>query len=230
VSLSKSLMDTIAPAAQAVGSATARLHHPDVFPDLVADWFQLLFHVVRHSTPLMQATLQCCQRAPGDRAHQIIGRYMERHLDEEQGHQDLLAEDMRHMTKAPRFVDPIIPPRSITAMVGGQYALVEAVHPAAHLGYIALLEGFPAPRDRAEMLIARSGQPRKAWRTYLLHASVDVAHRSELCAIIDELPPSALVRRAMVRSALDAAQWYIDGVNELVESYFTWRSGRGSRS
>lgn len=219
MSLSKSFFKTIGPAAQAVGASTAQLHHPDVFPDLVADWFQLLFHVVRHSTPLMQATLQCCQRDPSDPANKIIADYMKRHLSEEQGHEDLLAEDIRQMTKAAKFVDPVMPPRSITAMVGGQYALVEAVHPAAHLGYIALLEGFPASLERAEMLIARSGQPRRAWRTYLLHAAADVNHRNELCSVVDELPSSTLVGRAMVRSALDAAQWYIDGINELLESY-----------
>lgn len=219
MSLSKSLFKAIAPAAQAVGASTARLHHPEVFPDLVADWFQLLFHVVRHSTPLMQSTLQCCQRVPDDPTYKIIADYMNRHLSEEQGHEDLLAEDILQMTKPARFVDPIIPPRSITAMVGGQYALVEAVHPAAHLGYIALLEGFPASLERAEMLISRSGQPRKAWRTYLLHATADVDHRNVLCSVVDELPSSTLVGRAMVRSALDAAQWYIDGINELLERY-----------
>lgn len=219
MSLSKSLFKAIAPAAQAVGASTARLYHPEVFPDLVADWFQLLFHVVRHSTPLMQSTLQCCQRVPDDPTYKIIADYMNRHLSEEQGHEDLLAEDILQMTKPARFVDPIIPPRSITAMVGGQYALVEAVHPAAHLGYIALLEGFPASLERAEMLISRSGQPRKAWRTYLLHATADVDHRNELCSVVDELPSSTLVGRAMVRSALDAAQWYIDGINELLERY-----------
>jgi hypothetical protein len=108
-----------------------------------------------------------------------------------------------------------LPSASITAMVGSQYYLIDFVHPAAFLGYLALLEGYPHKPDKLERLMARTDLPAAAWSTYKLHADVDPWHREEIVEILDQVPADAALRRAIIANGLRTADWHCQALEQL---------------
>ena len=53
------------------------------------------------------------------------------------------------------------------------------------LGYLAAIEGNPPTVDGLEGIMARTGLPRDAFRTWLHHAKLDPGHLADLHAVID---------------------------------------------
>ena len=59
------------------------------------------------------------------------------------------------------------------------------------LGYVALMEGSPPTPELIETLIATTGYPREAFRTFVEHAELDPGHRDHLDRTLDSLPLTA---------------------------------------
>lgn len=104
--------------------------------------------------------------------------YFFHHLQEERGHHEWLADDLAGDTGPMNW--------HAAQLAGTQYYMVKHVHPAALLGYMAVLEGAPMPLAMVEELEARHGA--RVMRTVRYHAEHDIGHGAEVFDMIARLP------------------------------------------
>lgn len=122
-----------------------------------------------------------------------LREYFKTHLLEEAGHHAWLLDD----------IDGIDAPLNWTAaeMAGTQYYLINHVHPASLLGYMAVLEGDPVPIDVVESLESLHGK--RFFRTIRYHAEHDLDHREDVFKLIDELPDN--LQQIVLENAITTA-------------------------
>lgn len=195
---------------------SAELVEAESFPRMVPDWFGTLWDIIRATIPVLKHAVRALDGHPDDDFTRALRQFYTLKLDEESGHDDMLVADLGRLGVTREELSRRIPSAAVTAMVGSQYYFIDYVHPAAYLGYVGLLEGYPAPTDQLDNLIARSGTPPEAWSTYRMHAEVDTWHRQELEAIVDLVPADASIRRAIVTNGLRAGEFYCQALEELV--------------
>lgn len=149
---------------------------------------RFLYHIIRASETLL--------RVASNVAEGELQDYYKMHLAEEIGHDEWLFADLQS-AGVPVFP---IPPAAIE-LAGSQYFYLLHVNPAALLGYMLLLEGFPMPLSRVEELEALHG--RELCRTLRHHAEHDVNHFAELSAVIDVQSDAqkAIIREVALFSA-----------------------------
>lgn len=162
--------------------------HPGLrrlYPDLL-----ITFHgFIRASVPLMQrAAERCRDLGASDELARELGPYLEHHVTEELGHDEWLLEDLEALGVSRAEALARLPSPTVASLVGCQYYWIDHVHPVALLGYIAVLEGNPAPTERIEELVSLTGLPRQGFRTLLKHARLDPGHRDDLDRLLDRLP------------------------------------------
>ena len=152
--------------------------------ELVPRWFVMLYQVARATDPVLRYARRHCDH--GDRFGADLYDFLCRKVDEEKGHDSMLADDLERVgVSAP---DSIYPNPFIAEMVGRQYYLIDFVDPAAYLGFIGLLEGFPPKLAQVNALQEASGYPPEAFSMLRLHADVDVDHRNSLAQMLDSVP------------------------------------------
>jgi len=153
---------------------------------------ELLFNihcVIRASVPLMETARRAAlDLAVSDAVAAQVAAYLERHIPEEMHHDEWLLDDLRVLGKDPAEVLKRVPPVAAAALVGSQYYWTLHAHPVAIMGYLAVLEGNPPSAPFLEEVIATTGLPREAFRTYLKHALLDPHHGAELNAALDAMP------------------------------------------
>lgn len=120
-----------------------------------------------------------------------VAKYCEAHIPEEAGHDEGVLGDLETLgvpreTAMRRIASP-----TMAALVGAQYYWMQYAHPVALLGYLEVLEGEPPEAAFLEGVIARTGLPRKALRTYFQHAVLDLKHRDDLHKALDRMPLGA---------------------------------------
>jgi hypothetical protein len=145
--------------------------------------------VLRASVPLMEVA---CARAQGlaeaDTVAVKLAIYLEEHIPEELDHDEWLLDDLEVLGR-PRSATLGRPPSArVAGLVGAQYYWIEHYHPVSLLGYIAVLEGYPPSLEAVEVLEARTGYSRDAFRTLRAHAELDPGHRDELDDLLGSLP------------------------------------------
>ncbi|MFJ9631684.1 iron-containing redox enzyme family protein [Streptomyces sp. NPDC101175] len=204
----------LALAAPALGAAFAELWRPEA-PVLRTRYLAYLYEMhalIRSSVPLMErAAVRCARAVPGDPIAAPLRSYLERHIEEERGHDDWLLDDLAAAGGDPARTADRLPSPVVAELVGAQYYWIEHHHPVALLGYIRVLEGnAPAPW-LADRLAARTGLPAAAFRTVRAHAELDGGHLADLDALLDALPLTPEHRTALAVSALRTA----DGVTRL---------------
>jgi hypothetical protein len=91
------------------------------------------------------------------------------------------------------------------AMVGTQYYLIKHSHPAALLGYMAVVEGDPVPLEVVDLLERTHGQD--LFRFVRFHALKDLEHRTELFEVIDHAPQP--LRGLISQSAENTLYYFI---------------------
>jgi len=192
--------------APAVRGATARLWHPTGLAARYARYLVVMHGVVRASVPLMErAAGRCAGLGPHDPVAGPLERYFRAHAAEERCHDDWLLADLTALGGTPAAVVAEQPSPSVARFVGAQYYWVEHHHPVALLGYIAVLESnAPAPwlADR----IAAAGVPDAALRTVREHAELDGEHTAALFTLLDELPLTPVLGRAVTTSAMHTVE------------------------
>ena len=105
-----------------------------------------------------------------------------------------------------------VPSATVTGLVGRQKYLMEHVHPVAILGYVAVLEGYPASVREVRAIGRRAGLPAGSLRSMIKHAELDPGHRDDLDRLLDVLPLStemeALVRGSALATIDDLARLF----------------------
>lgn len=140
-----------------------------------------LYSAVVASEQLLKEAAAAAELPPRDHFSGRLAAYYRAHLEEERGHAAWLHDDL-----AAAGAEPGLPDRGAMAMVGTQYYLLKHRHPAALLGYMAVVEGDPTPEAAVELLEALHGE--KLLRFVRFHAHKDLEHRRELCEVIDGAP------------------------------------------
>lgn len=165
----------------------------------------------------MQTALeQARARAADDPVAARLAEYLEKHVDEEVGHDDWLLEDLEQLGTPPAEVHVRQPSPSIATLVGAQYYWVLHHHPVTVLGYIALLEGYPPSIADVDRLMRRTGYPRDAFRTLIRHAELDPLHRDELDEALDGLPLRAEHEDAIALSGLHSVYAFARVLEDLL--------------
>jgi hypothetical protein len=121
-----------------------------------------------------------------------LREYFTTHLIEERGHAEWLEADLKHLDIDVKSI-PI--KRHAAAMAGAQYYLIKHVKPECLLGYMAVIEGFPAPLGFVEYLESIHGK--EAFKTLRFHAEHDIEHRKELFDVIEEFQCSEILENAL---------------------------------
>ncbi|MFF4342866.1 iron-containing redox enzyme family protein [Kitasatospora sp. NPDC001540] len=199
-------------AAPVLDAATAALWEPSGRARRYVAYLYAMHALVRASVPLMErAARRCAELAPGDPVAGPLGRYLERHIEEERGHDEWLLADLAAAGADPAAARDGLGAPVVAGLAGAQYYWIEHHHPVALLGYIRVLEGHaPAPR-LADRLAARTGLPAAAFRTVRDHADLDSGHLAALDALLDDLPLTPGQEAAVAVSALHTT----DGVTRL---------------
>ncbi|MGW6012206.1 iron-containing redox enzyme family protein [Streptomyces sp. NPDC055210] len=200
-----------------VRAATDALWRPTGLGPRYATYLAVMHGVIRASVPLMErAATLCAALRPHDPVAAPLERYLRVHAEEERGHDDWLLADLAALgdtalgdtaladtalgdTAAAVAVEQ--PPPSTARFVGAQYYWIEHHHPVALLGYIAVLESN-APAPRLADHIASSGVPEASLHTVRAHAELDDGHTADLFELLDALPLTPVLRRAVTTSAL----------------------------
>jgi hypothetical protein len=193
----------VRPGLEAAGSRIFRRRRAaELFPEyLIA-----LHGFVRASVPLMAAARhRSLELAASDAVAAGMIDYLERHIEEERGHDGWLLRDLEALGVPRAQVLARLPAVSTARAVGAQYYWIHHVHPVALLGYIALLEGQPPDVGFLNRTVKASGLPRAAFRTLYQHARLDPIHRDELRALVDALPLEPPHEALIGVSVFDAA-------------------------
>lgn len=140
--------------------------------------------------------------APGDPVSGRLAGYYERHLAEERDHPRWLLADLESLGVDRSRALSALPSPAVAVLVGAHHVWVEAGHPVAALGHLAVLEGHPPTARGLDRIRARTGLPRDAFRFLRAHAEIDPHHAADLFGLLDELP-------------LDSAQSSLVGLSAL---------------
>lgn len=143
-----------------------------------------LYQVMVASERLMEVALS--------ESEDVLFQYLDLHVEEERNHAEWLASDL-----ATVGVDVAKLPlnRSAVELAGSQYYFIFHKSPAALLGYMAVLEGFPFPLDALEQLEALHGKDLFPCLRY--HAENDLEHRKELFKVVDQLDDPVIYENAI---------------------------------
>jgi len=175
--------------------------------------------VLRASVPLMErAALRCAELESRDPCAGRLRRYLETHSAEERDHDAWLLEDLAALGGDPAAVIEDQPCAAVARLVGPQYYWIEHHHPAALLGYIAVLEGNAPHIGLAAWIAGAAEVPESAVRTVREHAELDTAHTEEIHRLLDDLALTEGQVRAVTVSALCTAQALIGLFDHLVRT------------
>jgi hypothetical protein len=149
------------------------------------------YHVTCAMIELMGAALERARAlAPTDEVAASLADYLERHLVEEEHHEEPGGAVLDDLEAAGVDVASLIEATAsdkIAKLLAVQHGWIRERHPVAILGFLEL-EAYYTELPIVERLIARTGLPRAAFGQLLLHARVDAMHKAELDHVVDSLP------------------------------------------
>lgn len=189
---------------------------PELFPEfLIVD-----YSISRASTPLMEAAHAAARSLSGaDPVAACLADYLETHIREELHHDEWLLEDLEALGQTRESVLQRLPSSVVAGFVGAQYYWIHHAHPVSLLGYLAVLEGEPPSPEFLKNVIASTGLPAAAFRTFLEHAYLDVHHEAELYELLDAMP---LTEQQSALIGISAVQT-VDGLRRAFESLLELR-------
>lgn len=174
--------------------------------------------IIRTTVPLMELAIgRARDMAATDPVAHGVADYLRHHVEEERHHDDWLVEDLELMGLDRQAIHGGIPTSTIASLAGAQYYWVLHVHPVAFLGYLAFMEGFPPRQSLVDGLIRRTGFPRQAFRTMILHGELDPGHRDELDRTLDALPLTNDHELLLGLSAIGTAELLTRSLDEVLE-------------
>jgi hypothetical protein len=200
--------------------ATGRrlIGHPGlrgIYPEFLV----MTYGIVRATVPLMETALTKARMLPDDQVAVLLADYLEHHIPEERGHDDLLLADLEFIGVPRDRVLSRVPSPAIAALVGSQYYFVQHVHPVGLLGYMAMFEGYPPVRQEVDLVRAATGYGPEAFRTHLLHADLDSHHGDDLDDLLDSLPLTEQQRTLIGLNAIASVQLMTQAQQELLDRF-----------
>ncbi len=171
------------------------------------------YHHVRHTCPLLGTALSHCGRGDGALRAGLIA-----YIDEEQGHEDWILDDIAALGGDVRQVIEEQPPFAVRMMVAYAYYAIERISPYALLGMVHVLEGLSAALATAAAgrISAALGVNAEAagFRYLSSHGALDQDHVrlfADLLVAID----TPLRRSMVIQAARDFYRLYGDVLRDL---------------
>lgn len=161
--------------------------HPRI-RELYPEFLYTVHAITRATAPSM--------RVAAERARELIGsdpiapalhEYLAEHAVEETGHDLWTIDDLNVLGHSTEAILARVPSPAVAELVGSQYYWANHVHPVAYLSYVAVLEG-PQTLEFLDFIIERSGLPREAFSTHIIHAKLDIHHVKSFEDFLDRLP------------------------------------------
>lgn len=175
-------------------------YHPRL-GDLYPEFLFAMLGVMEASAPAMRMAANRCGELEGNPLCEPLREYYLEHAEEEQGHQEWLLADLASLGISRDRALQRLPYASVAALVGSQYYWIEHVHPAAYLGYLAVLEQ-PAETAFLKEVHERTGIPLSSMSCHLNHAELDPGHVAEFDALLDTLPLTRAQEELITVSAI----------------------------
>jgi hypothetical protein len=161
--------------------------HPN-FRELYPEFLFTVHSITRATAPSMHAAAESSGKLIGqDPVAAHLHEYLAEHTVEETGHDLWTLDDLERLGVSRESVLSRIPSPAVAALVGSQYYWIHHFHPVAYIGYIAVLEG-PQSLEFLDSVIQRTGLPREAFSTHLIHAKLDIHHVKAFDEFLDGLP------------------------------------------
>lgn len=143
------------------------------------------YQIIKETEPLLKFASMYAEGAYKD--------YLEEHLAEERGHDEMLREDLISVGIDPAYVAA---PKAVDKLIYYQVESIPRTNGLSLMGYMAILECGEKPINLIENLEKIHGK--KLLRTLRLHAVEDVKHAAELWAMIDTFGDGRVLRNAGV--------------------------------
>jgi hypothetical protein len=218
LSNSRRLRQRIEPALPELAATTTQMVLRPDFRELYPEWMVTVHQMIRATVPLMRAALRRCRElAAGDAVAAAMVPYLARHVEEELHHDDWLLEDLESLGVPRAAVLRRVPPPTVASLIGAQYYWIHHHHPVAKLGQIAVMEGYPPGVEAIDLLAARTGYPRAAFRTLERHCHLDARHRDQFDEALDRMPLREEHHAVLEVSALHVVRLAAAAYREVVE-------------
>lgn len=179
-------------------------------------YLEQMHKIVRSGVGLMEAAVRVATKL-GDNSnckHDLI-QYLEKHIEEERGHDQWLLEDYRVCGGNVDSLLASIPSGEVASMVGAQYYWIMHHHPVMVMGHVAALETNHPPAGFAKRLSELTGYPFSAFRAIARHEKLDLVHKQEILELIDRLELNQREETALGVSALHTLRSGVSVLNEI---------------
>jgi len=197
-------------------ASAALADHPRIralYPELVVN----THHGMRASAALLRtAAHRCRDLADSDPVAAALEPYYAQHALEED-HDHWALEDLEVIGIPRADVLRRMPPPTVASMAGAQYYWVLHHHPVALLGDVMVREGYVPTVEAVDVLVARTGYPRAAFRNLERHAHVDLKHGDDVIEQLDGLPLREEHHTILGVSALHTLQMSTQMLRELLD-------------
>ena len=210
-------------------ASDAVAHHGDV-AQLYPEMLFRAHCLARASAPLMQAALDEARCRAPDPVCAGIHDYLVQHIVEEREHSAWIEQDLAFLGMSATELAQRIPPANAASAVGAHYYWIKHFHPAAVLGYIAVLEGAAPRLSWVEDLETRTKLPAQAFRTLKLHAAVDVEHVRDLDALLDRLPLQQVHHDLLRESAFFTIDAFSRDLEDVIRRHERLKRGACTRT
>lgn len=194
-------------------AATARFWSHPHLPRLLPRFLIQTHCLMRNGLSMMAAAQNRAFALPEDAVARRLADYLRAHIEEEEGHDLWLLDDILTLGLEERDVLEARPCAASIALIGAQYFWMMHVHPVAIMGYLILMEGYAPLVEQLEEIRLRSGAPESAFRCLRRHAEDDPAHLADLNRTLDAMDLSPQQTRAVAMCAFAA----IDGLAAMFE-------------
>lgn len=184
-----------------------------------------MYPLNRATVAVLRAARARCLRRPGDPLSRALVVFLTRHIAEERRHDRWVADGLAALG-SPAAADALSV-ASLASMVGAQYYLIEAVHPVAVLGYMAVLQSDPPSPALLGHLRALTGDT-AAVSALSHHAEQGEAPLAATYALLDQMALGERLRAGVGLSALHTAAAAITLFGELASPPGTVAAGLAS--
>jgi pyrroloquinoline quinone (PQQ) biosynthesis protein C len=193
-------------------------NHPD-FSTIYKAHLCQTYSIIRATVPLLRTAAKGLRDGPGagtDRTNALVD-YLERHADEETGHDQWTLQDAQAIGISRDEIVNAEPSLPAIHLVGAQYYWLHHKNPLAILGYIAVMEGSPATPAFFEDVARRNGLPLEAVNSFVVHSKIDPGHKADLDAAIDRYQPTRSEIATIGLSALRSVYYLTRVMREINE-------------
>jgi pyrroloquinoline quinone (PQQ) biosynthesis protein C len=142
------------------------------------------FHHVRHTVSLMRA----CKAALPERLQWMLGA-LDEYIEEEQGHEEWILNDIRACGFDPELVRHGQPSHATEVMVAYAYDSIARRNPLSFFGMVHVLEGTSASLAlmAAEQIQKPLGLPDSAFSYLRSHGTLDLEHTAHFELLMDQI-------------------------------------------